>query len=279
MNYIFVNLKRFDIPKELGGINTSLNLRNWGSEIISGIDNGIKKYIDTEFVVFFPEAHIIVALNSKSSDSLIKVGSQSVHFSDVDINQNFGAFTSSRTAKSMKSLGCEWTMIGHCEERRDLQYVINFKGAQDKSIVSKLLNEKVKMAKAAGLKILFCVGETADEQPEKYKVIQKQIEVGLNQQSLDDIIVAYEPVWAVGPGKIPPDSAYINDMASFIKRIVDVPVVYGGGLKEDNAAMLANISTIDGGLIALTRFSGEIGFYPQEYLEIVKKYIDNKSKE
>ncbi len=279
MNYIFVNLKRFDIPKELGGINTNKNLRDWGSEIISGIDNGIKKYINTEFAVFLPEAHIINALNARSSDSIIRIGSQSLHFSDVESGRNFGAFTSSRTAKSMLSLGCSWTMIGHCEERRDLQHIIDLTGNKDKNIVSGILNEKVRMAKVAGLKILFCVGETADEQPEKFKVIQKQIEVGLNQQPIDDIVIAYEPVWAIGPGKTPPDSFYINKMASFIKGIVDVPVVYGGGLKEDNAEMLANISAIDGGLIALTRFSGDIGFYPDEYLEIVKIYNEKKLKE
>jgi triosephosphate isomerase len=51
-----------------------------------------------------------------------------------------------------------------------------------------------------------------------------------------------------------------------------LPVVYGGGLKSDNAEMLASITEVDGGLIALTRFSGEIGFYPEEYLEIIKTY-------
>ena len=63
-------------------------------------------------------------------------------------------------------------------------------------------------------------------------------------------------------------------MARLIKETLPgVPVVYGGGLKKDNAAMLASIDEIDGGLIALTRFTGEIGFYPEEYLEIIKLYL------
>lgn len=279
MSYIFVNLKRFDIPKELGGINTSSDLRHWGSEIVRGIDDGVKKYSGTQFAVFFPEAHIVDALESKSTDSVICIGSQSVHFSDVQKGGNFGGFTSFRTAKSMEAIGCEWTIIGHCEERRDLQYIIEKTGNKDKNIVSAILNEKIKAARAAGLKVLYCVGETSEEQPYKYETIKKQIEIGLNQLSSEDIVIAYEPVWAIGPGKTPPDRNYIEDIAVFIKSIVDIPVVYGGGLKEDNAAMLASIPSIDGGLIALTRFSGDIGFYSDEYLEIVKKYIENDIKE
>lgn len=76
------------------------------------------------------------------------------------------------------------------------------------------------------------------------------------------------------PGKIPPDKEYIQKIGAFVKEITgDMDVVYGGGLKQDNAAMLASVPDMDGGLIALTRFSGEIGFYPEEYLEIVKLYL------
>ena len=63
-------------------------------------------------------------------------------------------------------------------------------------------------------------------------------------------------------------------IAVFVKKTTgNLDVVYGGGLKEDNAEMLASIPEIDGGLIALTKFSGEIGFYPNGYLEIVRKYL------
>ena len=69
---------------------------------------------------------------------------------------------------------------------------------------------------------------------------------------------------------------YIEKIARFVKeRTGGLDVVYGGGLKADNAAMLASIADIDGGLIALTRFQGEIGFYPDEYLEIIKTYLGN----
>ncbi|MBN2558951.1 MAG: triosephosphate isomerase [Clostridia bacterium] len=279
MKYVFVNLKRFDIPIDMGGINRSLDILNWGSEIVSGIDEGIKNYNDALFAVFFPEAHIIKGMEAKSAGSIVQIGCQSVHFADVEKGGNFGGFTGSRTARSMKALGCGWTIIGHCEERRDLRHIIGKSVKTCDDAVSMVLNEKVRAAVASGLKVLFCVGETADEQPDKYTVIKRQIELGLSDIPCGDVVIGYEPVWAIGPGKIPPGREYIDDIARFIKGVADVPVVYGGGLKEDNAEMLASIPSIDGGLIALTRFNGEIGFYPEEYLEIVRKYFKNATEE
>jgi len=88
------------------------------------------------------------------------------------------------------------------------------------------------------------------------------------------VVIAYEPVWSIGPGKTPAGREYITQIAGFVKECTGgIDVVYGGGLKTDNAEMLAGIAEIDGGLIALTRFSGEIGFYPKEYLEIIRLYM------
>ena len=93
------------------------------------------------------------------------------------------------------------------------------------------------------------------------------------------VTIAYEPVWSIGPGKTPAGKDYITKVARLVKDTLgDVPVVYGGGLKMDNAAMLASIPEIDGGLIALTRFSGDIGFYSDEYLGIVERYLGNKKE-
>ena len=89
------------------------------------------------------------------------------------------------------------------------------------------------------------------------------------------VVIAYEPIWSIGPGKTPADKAYITKIARFVKeKTGGMDIVYGGGLKQDNAAMLAAIDEIDGGLIALTRFQGEIGYYPEEYLEIIRLYME-----
>ena len=82
------------------------------------------------------------------------------------------------------------------------------------------------------------------------------------------------PSGASAPGKTPAGKDYITMIAKFVKeRTGGIDVVYGGGLKTDNAEMLASIPEIDGGLIALTRFSGEIGWYPDEYLDIIRIYL------
>ena len=89
------------------------------------------------------------------------------------------------------------------------------------------------------------------------------------------MVIGYEPVWSIGPGKTPADKSYITMAARFINQSLgEVDIVYGGGLTSANAGMLAEIPEVSGGLIALTRFKGEIGFYPEEYLDIVRTYLD-----
>ena len=118
------------------------------------------------------------------------------------------------------------------------------------------------------------IGETSEEQPEWEKVLGEQLDVGLDGVDKSRVVIGYEPVWSIGPGKTPAGKEYITKIARFVKeRTGGMDVVYGGGLKADNAAMLASIEEIDGGLIALTRFQGEIGFYPEEYLEIIRLYL------
>ena len=105
-------------------------------------------------------------------------------------------------------------------------------------------------------------------------MLGEQLTVGLAGVDRSRVVIAYEPIWSIGPGKTPADRPYIEKAAKFIKEQTDgLDVVYGGGLKADNAAMLASIPEISGGLIALTRFSGDIGFYPEEYLEIIHTYL------
>jgi triosephosphate isomerase len=275
MKHIFLNLKRFDIPKEYGGVNAIAPVKTWGSYIVDQTQKELMEYEteNVEFAMFFPEAHVLTAAGALCEGSPVKVGCQGVFRQDTAEGGNFGAFTTSRTANAARALGCSCVLIGHCEERKDKAGILAA-GGGDPSAVNKILNQEIREAVRAGLKVLYCIGETSEEQPRWQEVLRTQLEEGLKDVDKGCVTIAYEPVWAIGPGKTPPDKEYIQKIGAFVKEITGgMDVVYGGGLKQDNAAMLASVPDMDGGLIALTRFSGEIGFYPEEYLEIVKLYL------
>lgn len=275
MKFIFLNLKRFDIPKVLGGVNGIAPIEKWGGFIVEKTQEKLKNYDgNVEFAMFFPEAHLIGAVKAKNEDSSIKIGCQGVFREDTAVGGNFGAFTTNHTANAAKAIGCQYTIIGHCEERRDKLGIMQEAGVVNTDAVNRLLNKEIKCACNSGLNVLYCIGETAEEQENWQEVLRKQIKIGLQDVDTSKVVIGYEPVWAIGPGKIPPSKEYIEKIARFIKdEIKGIPVVYGGGLKSDNAKMLAAIPEVDGGLIALTRFSGDIGFYPEEYLEIIQVFM------
>lgn len=276
MKHIFLNLKRFDIPKKYGGINTIAPIKDWGRYIISHTQEQLKQYDrdQVEFGMYFPEAHVIQASEALCQGSPIKVGCQGVFREDTAVGGNFGAFTSGRTGNAMKAAGCETTIIGHCEERRDKGGILAEAGVSDTQAVNRILNREIKAAVKAGLSVLYCIGESAREQGQWQAVLKEQLDTGLDGVDQSKVTIAYEPVWAIGPGKTPPDREYIAKTGAYIKEVSGgMDVVYGGGLKVDNARMLASIPVMDGGLIALTRFQGDIGFYPDEYLEIIRTYL------
>ena len=276
MKHIFLNLKRFDIPKADGGVNSIAPIHEWGSYIVANTQEALKKYAedDVEFAMYFPEAHLIPAVSALCENSPVQIGCQSVYRDDVAVGGNFGAFTANRIAKAVKNIGCTTTIIGHCEERRDKAGILAEAGVIDTKAVNRLMNQEIKQAVSAGLSVLYCIGESSEEQPHWQEVLKEQLEIGLADVDTSKVTIAYEPIWAIGPGKIPPDAEYITKIGACIKEVTGgLDVVYGGGLKVDNAKMLASIPVIDGGLIALTRFQGEIGFYPEEYLEIIRTYM------
>ncbi|MFC1534953.1 triose-phosphate isomerase, partial [Thermodesulfobacteriota bacterium] len=162
--------------------------------------------------------------------------------------------------------------------------------------LNSLLNQAVLRALESGINVLFCVGETAEERsegafeeqkPKIKEVLRSQLAIGLKgtekYHSLKKIVIGYEPRWAIGPGKTPPGSEYIGFVSSLIKEEVkglygyEPTVVYGGGLKEENAVMISKVKSVDGGLIALTRFTGEIGFEPEGLRSIIQKYIEQET--
>lgn len=277
MKHIFLNLKRFDISPARGGVNRLAPMQDWGAAIVNGTQAQLAAYPEAEFVMYMPEAHLLGAAAARKPGSALKLGSQGVYRADTAVGGNFGAFTSNRTGNAVREMGCESTLIGHCEERNDKMGILAEAGV-DPAIaadaVNRILNAEIRAAQAAGLTVLYCIGEKSEEQDRWQDVLGAQLDIGLAGVDRSRVVIAYEPIWSIGPGKTPADKPYIEKIARFVKAHTDgLDVVYGGGLKQDNAAMLASIPEIDGGLIALTRFSGEIGFYPEEYLDIIRLYL------
>lgn len=301
---ILINLKRFEVNREKGGVCPSDNPVVWIKETIQSIvDTGWGKNDKINLSVFVPDILLHTAIEQLQSnpDTDIKnmsIGSQSCHREDVTVGGNFGAFTSHPIAATQATLGSKASIIGHCEERRHLNFVISqYSGAEEfcsysaNKVVSTIISEKACCALEQRMKAVICIGETAEERgtgTEEEQLarakssLESQIISSLShipaEQLSNNVLLAYEPVWAIGPGKTPPNSDYIGLITDFIKQTVEanfntvLPVVYGGGLKAENAAMLADINQLDGGLIALTNFTQPIGFQVDELSKILSIY-------
>ena len=276
MKHIFLNLKRFDVPAAYGGVNRIAELKDWGGYIVRNTQEALKRYDpnEVEFVQYFPEAHLLNAVAARCEGSPVEVGCQSVYRMNTAVGGNFGAFTTNRPVSAMLAMGVNAAIIGHCEERNDKMGILAEAGVTDTKAVNRILNQEIKLAVENGMKVLYCIGEKDTELDRWDEVLREQLEVGLAGVDKSKVVIGYEPIWSIGPGKTPAGREYIQKIARFVKEVTGgTPVVYGGGLKVDNAEMLASIPEIDGGLIALTRFQGQIGFYPDEYIEIIRTYL------
>jgi len=293
----------------MGGICPKENPGEWIEWVLDEcVSLGLGKLEGVKLTFLLPESLILTAANKlkgypEEQIKTLKIGCQGVFREDVKIGGNFGAFTTNLPAAAAKNMGCTWTIIGHSEERKDKLGIIErfepgYKenpemSARATAAVNSLINQEVLCALERNMNVLLCVGETAEErgegsfeeqQPRIRESLKLQLKIGLQgiekYKGQSDIVIGYEPIWAIGPGKTPPGSEYINFVSSYIKQIVkeefqlDPVVVYGGGLKEENAGMISRIPTIGGGLVALTKFTGEIGFNPEELKKIIDKYIE-----
>ncbi|MBR5054060.1 MAG: triose-phosphate isomerase [Bacteroidales bacterium] len=162
-----------------------------------------------------------------------------------------GAYTGEVSADMLVSAGCEYTILGHSERRQ-------YYGETDEKLV-----EKTKLALGAGLKVILCVGENLDEREagKHFDVCESQIKnvlYNFTEEDMKSIIVAYEPVWAIGTGKTA-TAEQAEEIHAFIRKVVadkfgaqvadDLTILYGGSCKPSNAKELFAQPDIDGGLI------------------------------
>lgn len=216
------------------------------NEAIEFIQNLSEKVKDTEneVVLCVPYTDIFYSvLNAQGTN--IKIGAQNMHWEEK------GAYTGEISAEMLKSVGVEYVIIGHSERR---QYFAE---------TDETVNKKLKKALLVGLKPIVCVGETLEqrEQGITMQVITNQTERaldGIEPQDVEKVIIAYEPIWAIGTGK----TATKEDANDAVKQIREkiaekygqnvangVIIQYGGSVKAANAKELFEMSDIDGGLV------------------------------
>lgn len=310
MREIFVNLKRFDVPKEMGGICPLKDPKEWIEWVMDQtVQFGLGKLQKIRLTYLLPEALVIPAVEklrvySHEETKNLFIGCQGIYRENVMPGGNFGAFTTNLPAAAAKNMGCSWVIIGHSEERKDKLGIMEafepdyqwHDALRNKAMnaLNRLVNQEVLCALEAGLNVLLCVGETAKERgegsfeeqkPRIEAVLKSQLEVGLGgvNEKIGErrIVIGYEPIWAIGPGKVPPGEEYIGFVSAYIQKVVEEKfglspiVVYGGGLKEENAGMISKIATIGGGLVALTKFTPPIAFEPEGLAEIIQKYVES----
>jgi len=239
---------------------------NETGQFISSFTSEMKGYDSPAEVVICPPFTSLSEAAKLLKGSVIKVGAQNLHYEDD------GAYTGEISARMLTSMGIPYVIVGHSERR---QYF----GETDE-IVAK----KVKKALSAGLKVILCIGETLSERDGGVmeKVLERQVKVALDGLTvhsagsfgqLASIVVAYEPVWAIGTGRnATPEQA--EESHAFIRATVskmfgkeaadNLTIQYGGSMKPENSAQLLSQPDVDGGLI------GGAGLKPDSFAKIVK---------
>ena len=206
-------------------------------------------------LIYCPPSTLIRPLSKRLQKTKIEVGAQNCHHS-----YDTGAYNGQINSRMLKSVGAKYVIIGHSENRQ--------LGDNDK-----LINLKIKSATRAGLKVIFCIGETLEQKKNKKTnhVLANQIKNGLKSiKNKSNIIVAYEPVWSIGSGLIPKSDELIKSIAYIKSKLGNksIKILYGGSVNSNNVDKLKIITGIDGFLI------GGASQNSNKFIDIIKKTIN-----
>lgn len=200
----------------------------------------------------FPPATLVAAVAQRLGDSRIMLGGQDCHSAES------GAYTGSTSAAMLKDAGATAVILGHSERRHGL-------GEDDA-----LVKAKAETALAAGLIVVLCIGETEAEYVagERDAVLARQLDGSLPEGgTADTLVVAYEPVWAIGTGRTP-SLDEIDETHKHLRRMLtertaagaDIALLYGGSVKADNASDIMTLTDVDGALVGGASLDAE-GFW------------------
>lgn len=231
-----------------------------GISLFSEIVNMVRDEKNGDQIAVICSPYIHLNSLAQLGAGVVKIGAQNCHQNES------GAYTGEISAKMIKSTGSEYVLVGHSERR---QYFAES---------DELLAEKTIIALKNDLTPIFCIGETLDERNNGsyYHVLESQLEngvFGLSAQDFSKIVLAYEPVWAIGTGETAsPEQA--QEMHEFIRETVrkafgsdiaeNVSILYGGSVKPDNAKEIFSKPDVDGGLI------GGAALKADDFVAIVK---------
>ena len=249
--------------KKIVAGNWKMNLDySEGISLFSEIVNMVKdeKKGNQIAIICAPSIHLHSL--AKLGGTAVSIGAQNCH------QKESGAYTGEISAKMVKSVGCEYVIIGHSERR---QYFAES---------DELLAEKTVIALQNGLTPLFCIGETLDERNNGsyFEVLKSQLVngvFGLSSADFSKVVIAYEPVWAIGTG-LTASSEQAQEVHAFIRKEIaaqydaavaeETSILYGGSCNPKNAAELFAQADIDGGLI------GGASLKSRDFLDIIKTF-------
>jgi triosephosphate isomerase len=219
---------------------------NEALKLVSQLSNRLQKTPSKKSdVIVFPPFTALSSVSAELKGTHIGLGAQNISW------ESEGAYTGEVSAEMIKSAGAKWVIIGHSERRQYFN--------EDE----KILNKKLKLALKNKLHVIYCVGETLElrQQNLTKDIVLNQVEWGLKgikTTEVKQLVIAYEPVWAIGTGKTAtPQQA--QEIHGFLREILDalfgagmgqkITLLYGGSVKPDNASGLFSQPDIDGALV------------------------------
>lgn len=207
-------------------------------------------------IVIAPPFTALASVSPRLKGSKVALAAQDVFYEEK------GAFTGQISPSMLKDAGCLYAIVGHSERR---QYF----GETDETV-----NKKIRAALKGGLKVIFCIGESLAERQagNTFEVLKKQLGGGLSGIEIDELVIAYEPVWAIGTG-VTATTAQAEEAHAFIrketgaaygKKADALRILYGGSVTPENAAELLSCPNVDGALV------GGASLKPGSFADIVK---------
>ena len=244
--------------KEIVAGNWKMNKNlQQGKELCNSILNQLET-LNKEVILAVPHTHLtVLAELIKGSD--LKLAAQNCH------HELSGAYTGEISASMLAEIGADYVILGHSERR-----LYNNEG-------NNLLRKKVNAALSQNLKVIYCCGETLDDRNSEvhFDLVNKQIVEGvfhLNAEAIKNIVIAYEPIWAIGTGETA-TSAQAQEMHAHIRNVItnqygaelahDISILYGGSCNANNAQELFAQTDVDGGLI------GGASLYAEDFISII----------